>query len=231
MTDLQMMIREFCRAVRKWIPVRESTIQEILNMIEKLRMHHRNANTARVAGSATSIIGGAMAIAGLALAPVTFGVSMGLSAGGMALAAAGGTTAAGASIADIGIQKSNMMHTQQLLERDYKQLNEIYMIAEKIVSRIDDTRQHCPDVNAAKFDTAVGEILGLATLPDIKPIVFTSTTCTASCEVLIPIDLIEIVRSSVSFARGPPTKAIETLNEIVQQLQEQKNSIKKIAQV
>ena len=62
--------------------------------------------------SSTSIVGGAMAIAGLALAPVTFGVSMGLSAGGMALAAAGGTTAAGVSIADIGIQKSNMMHTQ-----------------------------------------------------------------------------------------------------------------------
>ena len=81
------------------------------------------------------------------------------------------------------------------------------MIAEKIVSRIDDTRQHCPDVNAAKFDTAVGEILGLATLPDIKSIVFTSTTCIASCEVLIPIDLIEIVRSRCQLCKRTTNKS------------------------
>ena len=257
MTDIQELNKRFCKAVVQWIPVREITIQEIQKTIENLKVHHRNVNISRITGSTASIAGSTMAIVGFAIAPFTFGASIGLSVSGIALAVAGGGTAAGASIADIVIQKSNVKHAQEQLARDYDQLNAIRELAETIKKKIDDIKQQCQGVSPAQFVVVFGEVLtqGVVRTGNLgmrlaELAVFGTLEIGAAAVrvggaaargiaaagialnvVLIPIDLIEIVRSSVSLAKGSQTKAIKQLTDIAVQLEEQKQAIKQQAQL
>ena len=151
---LQALVNELIKALKQWIIVREKTIQEIQEIIRKLKLHNRNVNISRITGSTVSVVGSAMAIAGFALAPVTFGTSIGLSVSGIALAVAGGGTAAGASFTDMAIEKSNVKRVQEQLARDYDDLNLISAIAKTIETKLDDIRQQCEDARAIR---AIGE--------------------------------------------------------------------------
>ena len=135
---LQALVNELIKALKQWIIVREKTIQEIQEIIRKLKLHNRNINVSRITGSTVSVVGSAMAIAGFALAPVTFGTSIGLSVSGIFLAVAGGGTAAGASFTDMAIEKSNVKCVQEQLACDYDDLNLISAIAKKIKTKHDD---------------------------------------------------------------------------------------------
>ena len=189
-----------------------------------------------------------MAIVGFGLATVTFGASIGLSVGGIALAVAGGSTAAGASIVDTAIEKSNVKHAQEQLARDYDDLNLISAIAKEIQEKIDDVRQQCPNISTAKvfgegiFRTSTtGMRLGTIALNTLKigtvalrlgSIASKSDAIAGSVLnfVLIPIDLAEIARSSYSLKNESQTKAIEKLNGIVEQLEQQKQAITELLQ-
>ncbi|ROL29798.1 Apolipoprotein L domain-containing protein 1 [Anabarilius grahami] len=80
--------------------------------------HHRT-KIANITGGTTTAVGGAAAIAGLALIPVTFGASIIISAIGLGVATAGGITAASASISD----NIHNMHDRKKIEiiiQDYE---------------------------------------------------------------------------------------------------------------
>ncbi|XP_057199158.1 uncharacterized protein si:cabz01007807.1 isoform X1 [Triplophysa rosa] len=80
--------------------------------------HHR-AKIVNITGGTASAVGGAAAITGLALAPVTFGASLLISAIGLGVATAGGITAASATISD----NFNNMHDRKNIEiivQDYE---------------------------------------------------------------------------------------------------------------
>ena len=248
---------EFRTKVEEWIPVREETTLKIRTTIENLKVHHRNVNISRIMGSTTSIAGSALAITGFALAPVTLGVSIGLSVGGIALAVAGGGTAAGASITDTVIEKSKVKHAQQQIRDDYDQLHTIQVVAKVIkCNATTDGREKYLAVGEGKLVAMFGEVLtqgflrasnvgvrvaeiaafntlemGAAALrvggAAAKGVASAGIVLNA---VLIPIDLIEIVRSSISLARGSQTKAIKKLNDIVEQLEQQKEAITELLQ-
>ena len=245
---------EFCTRVEKWIPVREETIQKIDSIIDDLNVHHKNVNISRITGSGVSIAGSLIAILGFGLAPITLGASIGLSVGGIALAVAGGTTVAGASIADTIIQKSNVKQAQEQLKEDYDQLYTIQVIAKIIDSNTvaaTGAREECPGVGKKRV---VGEVLTQGFLRASTVGVRTAEMAAANTleigaaalrvggtaarsvaavglvlnVVLIPIDLIEIVRSSISLARGSQTKAVKQLKEIVKQLKQQLRELRSI---
>ena len=245
------MPSEFHTRVEEWIPVREETIQKIKTTTANLKVHHRNVNISRITGSTVSIVGSAMAIAGFAIAPITFGASVGLSVPGIALAVAGGGTAAGASIADTVIQKSNVRQAQEQLRDDYDQLHTIYVIDKVIENNVTIAERHNCRVGKDKLVGVFGEVLtqGFLRASNVGVRVaeiaaFNTLEIGAAAvrvggaaakgiaaagialnAVLIPIDLIEIVRSSVSLAKGSQTKAIKKLTDIVEQLEEQKKAI------
>lgn len=100
-----------------------------------------------------------MAVVGVGLAPVTIGASIGLSVGGVALAVAGGSTAAGTSIADVVIQKTNIRKAQDQLTSDYDQLKQIIALAEKLQKEITSVRDKCPAVSVNKFTAVLREVL------------------------------------------------------------------------
>ena len=154
------MPSEFRTRVEEWIPVREETIQKIKTTTANLKVHHRNVNISRITGSTVSIVCSAMAIAGFAIAPITVGASVGLSVPGIALAVAGGGTAAGASIADTVIEKSNVRQAQEQLRDDYDQLHTIYVIDIVIKNNVTTAERHnCPGVGKNKLVGVFGEVL------------------------------------------------------------------------
>ena len=257
MNDLQELQKNFTEAVRQWLPVRNRTIQEIKDTAKKLQEHHRNVNISRIAGSTASIAGTGMTILGLGLAPFTLGASLGISAAGIGIAAAGGATVAGASIADIFIEKSNLEDVQKRIDRDFEKVKEIQRIAERMKNIIQDIRKKCPEIGddtflevfAAVFTQGVfrGSSVGLKIA---ELVVAGSVGIGASAIrlggaaakgiagaalalniVLIPIDLIEIVRSGISLGEGSQTRAIEKLNALALELEDQKESIKAQANI
>ncbi len=72
----------------------------LYGIADDLSNFHHRAKIANITGGTTTAVGGAAVITGLALIPVTFGVSIIISAIGLGIATAGGITAASASISD-----------------------------------------------------------------------------------------------------------------------------------
>ncbi|XP_059211046.1 apolipoprotein L3-like [Centropristis striata] len=73
---------------------------------------HHKAKIAGITGGTTTAVGGVAAIAGLALAPLTLGVSLVITAVGVGVATAGGITSASAAISD----NVNNMHDRKKVE-------------------------------------------------------------------------------------------------------------------
>jgi len=77
-------------------------LPEVIDQAESIKAcideHHKNTTRASVAGSSTSIVGGALILGGLIGAPYTFGASLGLTFTGAVLTGAGGVTTAGAKV-------------------------------------------------------------------------------------------------------------------------------------
>ena len=257
MLTIQELQAKFDTQVQQWIPVRDATIEEIEKTIEKLKEHHRNVNIFRITGSSVSIAGSLIAIVGFGLAPVTLGASLGLSVSGIALAVVGGGTAAGASIADTFLQKSNIKHVQDQLAYDYQQLDAISQTAKEIEKVIDGTRQKCPGMSTREFAAVFGEVFtqGIARTTNVA-VKLAELGVYSTLEIgafalrvggaaargiaaagivlnviLIPIDIAEIIRSSFSLAKGSQTKAIKQLTDTVKQLKKQKAAIEDLLEV
>ncbi|XP_054609460.1 uncharacterized protein si:cabz01007807.1 [Dunckerocampus dactyliophorus] len=69
-------------------------------LADDIRIFHQKAKAAGITGGTTAAVGGVTAIAGLALAPFTFGASLIVTAVGVGVATAGGITTASATISD-----------------------------------------------------------------------------------------------------------------------------------
>lgn len=78
-------------------------------LAEDISDFHHKAKIAGITGGTTTAVGGVTAIAGLALAPFTLGVSLVVTAVGVGVAAAGGITSASAAISD----NVNNMHDRK----------------------------------------------------------------------------------------------------------------------
>ncbi|XP_058639010.1 uncharacterized protein si:cabz01007807.1 isoform X2 [Onychostoma macrolepis] len=114
----------------------------LYGIADDLSNFHHRAKIANITGGTTSAVGGAAAIAGLALVPVTFGVSIIISAIGLGVATAGGITAASASISDT----INNMHDRKKIEliiMDYEaQLVEMQRCLQFIIEGLCRLRSH-----------------------------------------------------------------------------------------
>ncbi|XP_019726730.1 uncharacterized protein LOC109516535 isoform X2 [Hippocampus comes] len=97
-------------------------------LADHLSTFHQKAKAAGITGSTTAAVGGVTAIAGLALAPFTFGASLIVTAVGVGVATAGGITSASASISDnvnIMQERKKVEAVLQEYEFDFRGLAEI----------------------------------------------------------------------------------------------------------
>ncbi|XP_036439221.1 uncharacterized protein si:cabz01007807.1 isoform X2 [Colossoma macropomum] len=88
-------------------------------LADDLSNFHRRAKIANITGGTTTAVGGVAAIAGLALAPVTFGASLIVSVVGLGVATAGGITAASAAISD-NVHDMNDRKKIEIIVQDYE---------------------------------------------------------------------------------------------------------------
>ncbi|KAM7379691.1 hypothetical protein PAMP_005225 [Pampus punctatissimus] len=101
----------------------ESLWQHVIDlnsMADSLDKFNKNTKIAQITGGSTSAIGGVATIAGLALAPVTMGTSLIVTAVGLGVATAGGLTSAGAGISN---QVNNSMDRKKVekIVQDYQE--------------------------------------------------------------------------------------------------------------
>ena len=112
-----------------WYPIRNQMIEELASNKDELMSIVRTERIARIAASSASIaLGGGLVVAGIALAPFTFGASIGLSvAGGVVggLASLGGI---GAFIASKVTSNKHLKKAQEHISLDQQlslQINDI----------------------------------------------------------------------------------------------------------
>ena len=223
------------------------TIEQVRETAMKLEKHHRNVNISRIAGSAVSTGGIAAVIAGFALAPVTLRGSLALLLIGAGASAVGGVAAVGASIADTAIQKDSLKKIQKQIDYDNLQVEVIRQMAKKIdriqasiqvgsaaaiamqavtgAVQIDNAGIKAAELatftcTSKEISTAVLRVGGVATISVTEVIALCLSI------VMIPIDLAEILRSGDNLRKGSQTEAVEKLNTLAVQLEEQMESIK-----
>ncbi|XP_026230909.1 uncharacterized protein LOC113172247 isoform X2 [Anabas testudineus] len=93
---------------------------DLHSIADGLDKFNKNTKIAQITGGSTSAVGGIATIAGLALAPVTLGTSLIVTAVGLGVATAGGLTSAGAGISN---QVNNSMDRKKVekLVEDYQE--------------------------------------------------------------------------------------------------------------
>ena len=238
--------------VCEWKGRREATIKTMRTTADNLVTHRRNVNISRITGSLAAIGGSGIAILGFALTPVTFGASLGLTIAGAGIAAAGGLTAAGASIVDTVITKTGVREAQAQLEFDQDKLKDIDLVQDQIKEQNDRIREKCPDlkdVDIFRITDVFSYAQGIAKVGNlafrvgeaagISAVEFGSLGLRAAGVVargvatagiilnvvIIPLDIIEIVRSGWNIKKGNESEASIKLREKANEFEQQKNEI------
>lgn len=101
----------------------ESLWQHVIDLntiADNLDRFNKKTKIAQITGGSTSAIGGVATIAGLALAPVTFGTSLIITAVGLGVATAGGLTSAGAGISNQVNNSLDRKKVEKIVE-DYQE--------------------------------------------------------------------------------------------------------------
>ena len=132
-----------------WYPIRYQTIEELTNSKDELISIVRHERIAKIATSSASIaLGGSLVVAGIALAPFTFGASIGLSvAGGVVggLASLGGI---GAFIASKVTSNKHLKKAQEHISLDQQLSLQINNIVQEISAEPSSTGEIAGEVAA-----------------------------------------------------------------------------------
>ena len=94
---------------------REKTIEELKERQQKLQEMTKRVRISRIVGSSVGCIGGCVAVAGLALVPVTVGGSLAITVAGGAVAAVGGLASFGASATSIYISHKQTKKVENII--------------------------------------------------------------------------------------------------------------------
>ena len=132
---------------------------------QKVDKRHKRSNVATVGGCATSIVGGAMIVGGIAAAPFTFGTSIGLTAVGTAVTAAGTITTTVAKTGDFILGASDLKKTNKMVDEfngHYKAAKEAYETVNQICQELTAVLPALEGKNAKGISAALNSIVSAA---------------------------------------------------------------------
>nr|XP_032808535.1 uncharacterized protein LOC116941512 [Petromyzon marinus]XP_032808536.1 uncharacterized protein LOC116941512 [Petromyzon marinus]XP_032808537.1 uncharacterized protein LOC116941512 [Petromyzon marinus] len=117
---------QFIRLLNKWKETRVISIKETRRVADALAKLEKDVNISQTVGTATSLIGGIVALAGIIAAPFTFGASA-LIAGvvGAGIGITGGLVTAGSSLSKIFIKKCKLKTTETAVKLDTEMLEDV----------------------------------------------------------------------------------------------------------
>ncbi|XP_075056623.1 apolipoprotein L3-like isoform X2 [Mixophyes fleayi] len=223
----------------------EDCLKDLLCIADDIDKYHKGATIASVTGSTFGIAGGITTIVGLALAPVTLGVSLIVSGVGIGVAVAGGVTGAAASIADT-VNIKNKCNTVQKIVMD---INEKLLIIEKISENIKRTLEALKSMLGEKHTKNIRkigergaflavEITRLAQLGRVSAAATRGVQLVAQgaqaaralsgvfAAVFILVDAAFVVKGAVDLHKGSKTKAAAEIREIAHKLKKTFDDLK-----
>ncbi|XP_038198390.1 apolipoprotein L2-like isoform X2 [Arvicola amphibius] len=137
---LQKALQEKKRFLKVYPQVKrelEERIRKLHALADKIDKVHRGCTITQVVANSTGAVSGVMTVLGLTLAPVTAGVSLGLSATGLGLGAAAAVTSVSATIvekvstASVEAEASQLLPRSNDTEKDIKSNN-----TEKVIKEV-----------------------------------------------------------------------------------------------
>ncbi|XP_036944202.1 uncharacterized protein LOC119013610 [Acanthopagrus latus] len=97
---------------------------------------NKGAKISSVAGSSVGAVGGVLSIVGLALIPVTAGVSVGLIAGGVALGVTSGVNSAVTTATEIGVNHTQQKKASEVFQRFMEDVQSLQGCLEEVMGQI-----------------------------------------------------------------------------------------------
>ena len=244
-----MELRLALEVLRK---LRNATITKLEQERESIFTICQNARRSRIAGSVTSLTGGALAIIGLGLIPVTLGGSIALSVVGAGVSVAGGAVSITSAVTDKVMSKGKLKEAEAIIDID-KQLTE------QVNSLIKKMPQEMPQESPASTkEEAVTVAFQSRQL--IRTVAVTASAGTGGAQVArsafhgglfalrvtgsaargvaiaggvvtaltVPIDLGELIYNSVKLYKKSETKAAKWFDEQLESLRTQQKEIEKL---
>ncbi|KAM8725149.1 uncharacterized protein AB9X84_004573 isoform 2-T2 [Acanthopagrus schlegelii] len=96
---------------------------------------NKGAKISSVAGSSVRAVGGVLSIVGLALIPVTAGVSLGLTIGGAALGVTSGVNSAVTTATEIGVNRTQQKKASEVFQRFMEDVQSLQGCLEDVISQ------------------------------------------------------------------------------------------------
>jgi len=244
--SFQHEINKMKRKLSKLIELKRHITTTFTTIIQELELHHKNCTVSKIVGSSVGIVGGAVSVVGIVLAPFTLGLSLGLLAVGAVAGVAGGATAGGASIVELIINDTKVKEVTALLTRCRNLQNKIKDLCELIVmnSQLTDYIFNSDHLCKSSFVSpnsfrSTTEGLGAgarltfnvagATLAGVAIRVSTIAVAKTAARVAgaaltfvtLPLDIASLVINSVDLHRNNPTELVKQLTIRLEEIQMQ----------
>ena len=131
-TKFSNTIHRYLQVYPEWRRNHQACISEAKNLADEMDNHHRNVNGAHIFTSVFGIGGGVASIVGLALIPVTFRTSLGLTIAGAAVGGLATVGGSGASAADLYLRKKCLDKAKNAILKHEKCAEEMRKIIDEV---------------------------------------------------------------------------------------------------
>ena len=152
---------QFLQYYPDWERERLDCIEKIVKLAENIELHHRNINIAQLPTAGVGIVGAVLTITGLALIPVTFGASLGLSITGAVMGIGSAVSGATSAVVDIGIRVDRVRDAKKLVEQHKESTERLFGTAEELVKLCDEVNKQ-PSLKDAVMECAGGSMYATA---------------------------------------------------------------------
>ncbi|XP_058529271.1 apolipoprotein L2-like isoform X1 [Ochotona princeps] len=227
----------------------EESIAKLHALADKVGKVHRYCTITNVVAASTGAASGILSLAGLALAPVTAGVSLALTATGMGLGAAAGVTGASTAIvehvtrasaeAEAGRLTSSSVNQVELVAKTVGQsVPKILNVSRKCTQALEDVGKNIRAIKVAQTNTRLvanakrlmttGKISARNTRQVQKAFGGTALAMTkgarftgaATAGLFFLMDVASLVQESKHLQQGAPSESAQDLRQRAQQLEE-----------
>ncbi|KAK2860811.1 hypothetical protein Q7C36_004977 [Tachysurus vachellii] len=222
-------------------------IIDLNNIADALDRFNKRAKVAQITGGSTSAVGGVATITGLALAPVTMGTSLIVTAVGLGVAAAGGLTSASAAISNTVHGSLDRKKVERIVKDFQSKMADIDKCTRFIKRGIENLRElNAPKVRKLKaYDNDFsgindiyedGVMAGKAVLINANEITrFTQITMTTGATaaravqvaamatgiltgLFVAMDVYFVAKDSHELRKGAKSELAQKIREVVEQL-------------
>jgi apolipoprotein L len=187
-------------------------------IIDELEGRRRNVNISNIVGSSVGLVGSALVVAGVATAPFTFGVSLGLAVAGGVVGGLGGLTVVGTNVTEFVMNKDKL----SMLERYQMNLSERSRCLDKSLSDLEKemeiyATQDRVDNSATALQSGTGTLCMLSFLPSV--IVRVIARSITVIDVIAPplsilLDLGVLAFNIYNLVKGSKTNVTEKLRAV-----------------